>query len=149
MKRLFLTGLMILILGNIIVAYTNQEYYSDFLNRMQLGVLTTLIINFAIVVVLLGLKFSIFGSGIELGDTSVKIVSSIAFMMLLLFNTNIAYTNENQKFNFPIGIGLGSTLLDQFSLQNEIGIGFMIILMIIFVTFISGIVTLISVGSGE
>ena len=149
MKRLFLTGLMILILGNIIVAYTNQEYYSDFLNRMQLGVLTTLIINFAIVVVLLGLKFSIFGSGIELGDTSVKIISSIAFMMLLLFNTNIAYTNENQKFNFPIGIGLGSTLLDQFSLQNEIGIGFMIILMIIFVTFISGIVTLISVGSGE
>ena len=149
MKRLFLTGLMILILGNIIVAYTNQQYYSDFLNRMQLGIVTTLIINFAIVVVLLGLKFSIFGSGIELGDTSVKIISSIAFMMLLLFNTNIAYTNENQKFNFPIGIGLGSALLDQFSLQNEIGIGFMIILIIIFVTFISGIVTLISVGSGE
>jgi len=149
MKRLFLTGLMILILGNIIVAYTNQAYYSDFLNRMQLGIVTTVIINFAIVVVLLGLKFSIFGSGIELGDTSVKIISSIAFMMLLLFNTNIAYTSENQKFNFPIGIGLGSTLLDQFSLQNEIGIGFMIILIIIFVTFISGIVTLISVGSGE
>ena len=128
-EEIFISCLVILLLFNVFVVYTEPEYSSV----LDMNLVSIVVTGLALAVLS---SITIFGSG--LSDSATKIIFATIIILNVLFQVDLYL--DPWIGHFSIGLGLATTMNDVFATYGDVmGLGALISGTLSFVTLFSGI----------